>query len=286
MSEFYSAILELVCRTSTRLPEDVETALQRAAVREPGSSVGAAVMKSILDNLALARQRNLPLCQDTGTIHFFVEAPDDFPRRRFQEDARRAVVAATARGLLRQNCVDSVSGRNTGNNLGYVNPAFHWMESDRTGQTAGITLLLKGGGSENVGRQYTLPDSALGAGRDLEGVRKCVLDAVYSAQGMGCAPGILGVAIGGDRAGGCEEAKLQLLRPLGSVNPVPELAKLEQALLEQCNALGIGPMGLGGKSAVLGVNIGARTRHPASYFVTICYNCWCLRRRTIELNYA
>lgn len=286
MTDFYNPILELICKASTQLPADVEAALREAANREELGSTALAVMATILENIDLARDRHLPMCQDTGTIHFFVECADDFPRRRFRQDACRAVVEATARGVLRQNCVESLSGRNTGDNLGYVNPAFHWQECDRTDGMARVTVLLKGGGSENVGRQYTLPDEVLGAGRDLDGVRKCVLDAVYRAQGMGCAPGVVGVAIGGDRAGGCEEAKLQLLRPLGQRSESPQLARLEEELLRQANQMGIGPMGLGGKCTVLDVKIGCRSRHPASYFVTICYNCWCVRRQSTELRYA
>ena len=141
-----------------------------------------------------------------------------------------------------------------------------------------------------MSRQYSLPDAALGAGRDLEGVRKCILDAVQKIQGYGCAPGILGVCIGGDRATGYEVAKEQLLRPLdekrlqstavdGCRRGKP-LAALEQRLLREANFLGIGPMGLGGKTTLLGVKIAARPRVPASFFVTVAYMCWACRRQT------
>jgi fumarate hydratase class I len=134
-----------------------------------------------------------------------------------------------------------------------------------------------------MSRQYSLPDSALGAGRDLEGVRRCVLDAVHKAQGYGCAPGILGVCIGGDRAGGYAEAKHQLLRKLDDVNGCPELARLERRILKEANSMGIGPMGLGGKTTLLGVKIGSLPRVPASFFVTVAYLCWAARRQTVEL---
>ncbi len=276
--KLFTAMLQLITETSTELPQDVEAALAAAAENEAPGTPGAAVMRTIMENLQLGRQRRLPLCQDTGVIHFFVEAPEDFDRKVFRRAAEAAVVEATRRGLLRQNCVESVTGRNTGNNLGYVNPTFHWVEGDFT--KLKVTLLLKGGGSENVGCQYSLPDAKLGAGRDLAGVKKCILDAVFQAQGKGCAPGVIGVAIGGDRAGGCEEAKEQLLRPLGVRSANPALAQLEAQCLEDANALGIGPMGLGGKTTLLDVLIGERTRHPACYFVTVCYNCWCIRRRS------
>ena len=284
MTDFYPTLLELIIKASTELPEDVTTALKNQLAQETPSSNATSVLETLLENVRLAHERQLPLCQDTGTIHFFVTAPDDFPRRRFQADAERAVVEATRRGLLRQNCVESVTGHNTGNNLGYVNPTFHWEETDDASAPPKVTLLLKGGGSENVGIQYSLPDETLHAGRDLDGVKKCLLDAVYRAQGKGCAPGILGVCIGGDRAGGAEEAKRQLLRRIGDRSIDPTLAALEQEVLTKANALGIGPMGLGGKTTLLDVFIGARTRHPASFFVTVCYNCWCFRRQTMEIG--
>ena len=146
-----------------------------------------------------------------------------------------------------------------------------------------VALLMKGGGSENMSMQFSLPDATLGAGRDLEGVRRAVLAAVQHAQGFGCAPGILGVAIGGDRASGFEEAKLQLLRNLADTNPDPRLARLERRILREANTLGIGPMGLGGKTTLLAVKIGSRPRVPASFFVTVAYLCWAARRRILEM---
>ena len=158
----------------------------------------------------------------------------------------------------------------------------HYVEPKSARSAPVVTLLMKGGGSENMSRQYSLPDAALGAGRDLEGVRRCVLDAVQKAQGYGCAPGILGVCIGGDRACGFEEAKHQLLRSLDDSNADPELARLEKRVLKEANSLGIGPMGLGGKTTLLGVKIGSRPRVPASFFVTVAYLCWAARRQTVK----
>ena len=283
-TEWGRALLELLVKASTELPEDVASALEAGASQEAADSTGAAVMATIRENLALARERRLPLCQDTGTIHFYVTASEDFPRRAFRAAAEAAVVEATRLGVLRQNCVESLTGHNTGNNLGYVNPTYHWEEAPEGRKGAEVTVLLKGGGSENVGIQYTLPDGALGAGRDLEGVRKCLLDAVFRAQGKGCAPGILGVCIGGDRAGGAEEAKRQLLRRIGERSNVPGIAQLEREVLAAANSLGIGPMGLGGATTLLDVFIACRTRHPACYFVSVAYNCWCCRRQTATLS--
>jgi fumarate hydratase class I len=152
-------------------------------------------------------------------------------------------------------------------------------------------LQLKGGGCENVSTQYDLPNTQLNAGRDLEGVRRVVLDAVNKAQGLGCAPGVLGIAIGGDRGASYIKSKQQLLRPLEDTNPDPDLAKLEDRLLEESNELGIGPMGFGGKTTVMGVKIGTMHRLPASYFVSIAYMCWANRRASLrvigeEVTYA
>ena len=144
--------------------------------------------------------------------------------------------------------------------------------------------MLKGGGCENVGAQYSLPNSALGAGRDLAGVRKVVLDAVHKAQGQGCAPGILGVAIGGDRGSAYYASKETLFRSMDETNPEPELAALEERLTDEANQLGIGPMGFGGKTTVLGTKITSLNRLPASYFVTISYMCWAYRRRKMILQ--
>ena len=275
-------LLSLVVKTSIDLPHDVETALERALTLSENGSGEASALRTMLSNAAMAREKRMPICQDTGTLMFVVEASSTLKRNVFQEAAEWAVAEATRLGVLRQNCVNSLTGKNTGNNLGIGSPVVHWHETD--GAVSRVTLMLKGGGSENMGIQYSLPDSTLGAGRNLEGVRRCVLDAVHRAQGQGCAPGILGVCIGGDRATGYVESKLQLLRKIGRRSPEPELAELEERLLKEANSLGIGAMGFGGRTTLLDVFIGWRCRLPASYFVSISYMCWCCRRQTMELT--
>ncbi len=275
-------LLSLVVKTSIDLPHDVETALERALTLSENGSGEASALRTMLSNAAMAREKRMPICQDTGTLMFVVEASSTLKRKAFQEAAEWAVAEATRLGVLRQNCVNSLTGKNTGNNLGVGSPVVHWHETD--GTVSRVTLMLKGGGSENMGIQYSLPDSTLGAGRNLEGVRRCVLDAVHRAQGQGCAPGILGVCIGGDRATGYVESKLQLLRKIGERSPEPELAELEERLLKEANSLGIGAMGFGGRTTLLDVFIGWRCRLPASYFVSISYMCWCCRRQTMELT--
>ena len=234
------------------------------------------ILDTILENVRLARKRRVPLCQDTGTLAFYVDAA--LRRKVTPERIREAVRLATAKGYLRKNCIDPITGASYDDNCGEGAPVIHYEAAK-----SGVTLILKGGGSENMSRQYSLPDESLGASRDLEGVRKCILDAVVKALGYGCAPGILGVCIGGDRATGYEVAKQQLLRPLDHSSSNPQLAKFERDILADANSLGIGPMGLGGNTTLLGVKIASRARLPASFFVTVAYMCWACRRKTLPI---
>lgn len=269
---------DLLTRVSTELPADIREAITGALHGEKPGSSAADILEKLEKNTELALSCSRPICQDTGTIQVFVHPGKDFRYGEFLSDLAEAVRAVTARGQLRANCVRALSGRNSGDNTGEGSPAVHWLEPVEGGTE--VTILLKGGGSENMSCQYSLPDQRLGAGRDAEGVRRCVLDALTRIQGQGCAPGIIGVAIGGDRAGGYEAAKEQLLRKIGERSPEPCLAALEERLLAEVNALGIGPMGLGGRTTLLEVFLKELTRHPASFFVTIAYNCWCCRRHS------
>ena len=239
-------------------------------------------MNIILTNIDKAKLKSAPLCQDTGSILFFVKAPRDFDQLAFEKAARDAVAEATAKGYLRQNSVDSITGKNTGNNLGPGSPSIHFHQ--HRGTRVDVRLILKGGGCENVGAQYSLPDIRVNANRDLDGVRKVILDAVVQAQGKGCGPGILGVCIGGDRATGYLHSKEQLLQKMDDVNPDPPLAALEKDIVVSANKLGVGPMGFGGATTLLGCKIGALNRLPASYFVSISYMCWAYRRQGYVLN--
>ena len=268
-------ILGLIERTSTTLPDDVLAALGRAARREGRASRARVVLDTILENVRIASAQGTPLCQDTGTLSFYVSS--SLRRKVSPQTIAKAVARATERGLLRQNTIDSVTGRSVASNVCPGAPVVHYVDD---GENA-VSLLMKGGGSENMSVQFSLPDAALGAGRDLEGVRRCLLAAVHKAQGFGGAPGILGVCVGGDRASAFAEAKRQLFRRLDDENAVPELAKLEKRVLREANSLGIGPMGLGGKTTLLGVKIGALPRVPASFFVTVAYLCWAARRGRI-----
>ena len=280
--EIEEKIAGLIRRTSSRLSADVLQALAAAIRREAKGSSARMILETLVQNAALARRKGTPMCQDTGTLTFFV---DERLRGLVTPAAvKKAVAFATEKGWLRRNTIDSVSGRSINSNTCDGAPVIHYVPAKSRRAAPAVTLLMKGGGSENMSRQYSLPDAALGAGRDLEGVRRCVLDAVHKAQGYGCAPGILGVCVGGDRACGFEEAKHQLLRRLDDTNRDPALARLEKRLVKEANALGIGPMGLGGKTTVLGVKIGSRPRVPASFFVTVAYLCWAARRQTMRFG--
>ncbi len=284
MRNLKANLLELIRRTSAELPEDVFRAVDAGATAEEAGTTGGYAMDIIVKNIGLARRKSQPLCQDTGSILFFVKAPVGLDQLAFESAAKAAVADATAKGYLRQNSVDSVSGKNSGNNLGPGSPTLHFHQ--RRGKSLDVRLILKGGGCENVGAQYSLPDTRLDANRDLAGVRKVVLDAVLQAQGRGCSPGILGVCIGGDRATGYLHSKEQLLRTLEDVHPDAALAALEKAIVQTANTLGIGPMGFGGKTTLLGCKVGALNRLPASFFVSISYMCWAYRRQGFQLSDA
>jgi fumarate hydratase class I len=283
MEDLTPAFLELVRRTATDLPPDVEDALVAARDLEESGSTAFGVLETILENVKLARDMSTPICQDTGTPLFFVRYPEGVSSRKLRKQIRAAVETATEKVFLRPNAVDSITGVNSGNNLGdEAFPTIHFEEVE--GNKIIVDLILKGGGCENVSAQYSLPNSSLGAGRDLEGVRKVVLDTVLQAQGKGCAPGVLGVAIGGDRGSSYAGSKGALLRMLTDENPEPSLNELEKQLLEESNLLGIGPMGLGGKSTVVGVKIKGMHRLPASFYVSVAYMCWAHRRRRMVVE--
>lgn len=273
------AIVELIKRTSCELAPDVIDAIRKAHATEATGSSAKNVYEMILKNIDLAKEKSVPICQDTGTNIYYVTLPTGVSLREIEKIIRDATVEATEKSILRPNTVDSLTGKNTGNNLGTMAPYVHFDEWDK--DEIEIKLIMKGGGSENVSTQYKLPDAALKAGRDLDGVYRCVVDAVNKAQGQGCAPGILGIGIGGDRATSMMVAKKQIFRKLTDKNDNADLQKLEDRLLTNLNTLGIGPMGFGGKTTVLGVKVGHLHRLPASFFVSIAYMCWAARRHTL-----
>ena len=282
MQVLLDSLIELIRRTSAEIPDDVQQAMLAALEREKKGTIAESALKIIERNVELARQKSQPICQDTGSVLFYVDGPAGLDQIALEATVRDAVKEATRRGYLRQNSVDSLTGKNDGTNLGPGAPTLHFHQH-RSPDTH-VRLILKGGGCENVGAQYSLPDEKLKADRGLDGCRRAILDAVLQAQGKGCGPGILGVCIGGDRATGYEFSKRQFLRLIPDRNPVPEFDRLEQDVLNTANELGIGPMGFGGRTTLLGVKIGALNRLPASFFVSVSYMCWAYRRQGVVLD--
>lgn len=271
------AFVEIIRKTSAELPQDVVDALEAGKEQEVPESRADYALGIIEKNITLAKKKSQPLCQDTGSVLFFVNYPMKIDSDELSRLIRSAVTAATKKGYLRQNSVDALTGANDGTNVGPGTPTLHlhaWKKP-----TFDIRLILKGGGCENVGAQYSLPDARVGAGRDIKGVKRCVLDAVFQAQGKGCGPGILAVAIGGDRATGYLATKEQFLRKMKDKNSNPQLAQLEEEVTRESNELGIGPMGFGGKTTILATKATALNRVPASFFVSVSYMCWAYRRQ-------
>lgn len=279
---FRDSVLELIRITSTQLPPDIVKAMEDAKNNEDPGSPAQNVLSFMLDNAKLAEKNATPICQDTGTNIYLITIPEGVSMRRVENLIIEATRQATELSLLRPNSVDSVTGKNTGDNTGIMAPFLHFEEWDEP--AIKISLALKGGGCENVSDQYKLPDTRLKAERNIDGVYRCVVDAINNAQGLGCAPGVVGIGIGGDRATGMLMAKQQLFRKLEDKNPDPELSELEAKLYRDLNTMGIGPMGFGGKTTALGVKVGAAHRLPASFFVSISYMCWADRRHSMTFR--
>jgi fumarate hydratase, class I len=280
-----SSLLELITQTSTNLPPDVRAAMATAMKQEQPQTQASQAMSIIATNIDMAQEEEGAICQDTGMPTFFVHTPVGVNQLEIAKSIRAATAEATRRGKLRPNSVDSLTGKNSGDNLGAGTPVIHFEQWEN--DEIEVKLLLKGGGCENKNIQYSLPCTLehLGrADRTLEGVRKCLLHAVWQAQGQGCAPGAIGVCIGSDRAHGYALAKGELFRYLDDANPVPELAKLEAEVMEQANTLGVGPMGFGGRVSLIGCKITAANRLPASFFVSVAYDCWAFRRLGVTLD--
>ncbi len=285
MEHFKQSMLELIVDTSTNLPPDVRRALARAQLREEAGTRAALALDTIADNVLSAEADQGPICQDTGMPTFEIHTPVNCNQLALERDIREAVAEATRLGKLRTNSVDSLTGVNSGDNLGPGTPVIHFHQWER--DDIEVRLILKGGGCENKNIQYSLPMELEGlgkVGRDLDGVRKCVMHAVYQAQGHGCAAGVVGVSVGGDRTSGYQHAKEQLFRSLDDVNPAAELRDLEQYVMDNANELGIGTMGFGGAVTLLGCKVGVQNRLPASFFVSVAYNCWAFRRQGVTID--
>ncbi len=279
------SLVELITQTATNLPPDVREAMGVAIREETPGTQSSQALSVIAANIDMAAEDQGPICQDTGMPTFYVHTPVGVNQMVLKKAIRAAVAEATRRGKLRPNSVDSLTGKNTGDNLGVETPVIHFEQWEQ--DEIEVKLILKGGGCENKNIQYSLPAELehLGrADRNLEGVRKAILHAVWQAQGQGCAPGAVGVCIGSDRAHGYDLAKTELFRTLDDVNPVPELARLEAEILDEANRLGVGAMGFGGNTSLIGCKITAANRLPASFFVSVAYECWAFRRLGVRLD--
>src|ERR671922_2711652 len=285
LPHFFDSMVELVTRTSTDLPPDVRAAMGLALRSEEPSTRAGQALTVIAQNIDQAESCEGPICQDTGMPTFEVKVPLGSNQIWMRRQIREAVAEATRRGKLRPNSVDSLTGENSGDNLGPGTPIIHFEQWER--DAIEVKLILKGGGCENMNAQYSLPAELAHLGRadrTIEGVRKCILHAVWAAQGKGCAPGAVGVCIGGDRTSGYVHAKEQLFRTLDDVNRDPRLAELEASIMGEVNKLGIGAMGFGGRVSLIGCKVGALNRLPASFFVSVAYDCWAFRRLGVILD--
>ena len=287
MQFIQESLIKLITETSTNLPPDVRQAMSWALGREAPKTQSSLALNVIASNIDMAEEDENPICQDTGMPTFLIKTPVGFNQIVFRNEVRKAIQEATRRGKLRPNSVDSITGKNSGDNLGPGTPVIHFEQWEK--EDVEVRLILKGGGCENKNIQYTVPcqlDHLGRADRTLEGVHKCILHGVWQAQGQGCSPGAVGVCIGGDRTAGYEHAKQQLFRPLDDTNPDPQLARMEQQIMEEANRLGVGTMGFGGNVSLIGCKIGALNRLPASFFVSVAYDCWAFRRLGVRLDAA
>ena len=285
MDAFFDSMVTLIIKTSTDLPPDVRAAMRIAMNEEPEGSRAAQALAIIGQNIDQAAGGEGAICQDTGMPTFEVKTPVGADQIWMKHQIRNAIAEATRRGKLRPNSVDSLTGENSGDNLGPGTPIIHFEQWEH--DEVEVKLILKGGGCENMNAQYSLPSELphLGrADRTLEGVRKCILHAVWNAQGKGCAPGAVGVCVGGDRTSGYVNAKEQLFRSLDDVNSDSRLADLEAEVMRTINTLGVGPMGFGGRVSLIGCKVGTLNRLPASFFVSVAYDCWAFRRLGVVLN--
>ncbi len=269
-------LVDLIRRTSTTLPPDVEAALRTARDGEPEGSLARRTVSLMLENAEEARRFASPICADVGTLHFDVEHGPDHPARAVERAVVDAMQEAARLARLRPDEGRLLPRATAPGGGTAAAPDIRLHERAQPGLR--VRLVMDGRGAQDVGASYSLPDATLGAGCDLDGVRRCVLDSVQRSKGFCCAPGTIGVGVADDRESALVAARDQLLRRLDDANPDPALAALEAELVPALDGLGIGPMGLGGRTTVLGVKVGAPAAMRPSACVAVAFMCWAFRR--------
>ncbi|MEM4721484.1 MAG: fumarate hydratase [Candidatus Methanomethylicaceae archaeon] len=257
----------------TELPADVERRLREALRRESGLS--KMIMEAIIENIEYAKERHLPICQDTGILEFFVRCSEG--HEVIREKITEAVKRATEEVPLRANTVNPFTRENEGRNLGRFHPIVHFEGVGKEPDVVEMDIIAKGAGSENVSASFMLDPT-----QGTDGIKEAVLQTVIKAGAKPCPPIVVGVGVGGSLERSAYFAKKALLRPLDHKNPDENLAKLEEELLTMVNALEIGPMGFGGKTTAMGVLLEWGHCHTASLPVSVNIQCWALRRISLE----
>jgi fumarate hydratase subunit alpha len=268
----------LISLAVTELPKDVQSRIKKAYDEEQ-SAIGKTQLKTILENIDLAENLKLPMCQDTGIFSFYVRVGCKFPGTGvIEESLIRALRRATTEIPLRPNVVHPLNRANSGDNTGLRVPHIEW-ELDKNIDFVEITAFPKGAGSENM-----CAFKMLKPGEGVLGVKKFVIDTVVEAGGQPCPPIIVGVGIGGTADVVMGLAKRALIDPLDEQNPDQEIASLERELLNLINETGIGPQGLGGKYTALGVKILHSYCHTASLPAACAIQCWAARKSSARVS--
>jgi fumarate hydratase subunit alpha len=277
-NEVVDAVKNIILHCGTDLPQDTYDALKEAMENEK-SPVAKEVIRQILENADIAKDEKRPLCQDTGLAVFFVKVGEDVKIKGglLKDAINEGTEKGYKEGYLRASTCEPFSRANLKDTVGYNLPAIIHFDLV-AGDKIEIEYAAKGGGSENVSRARVFPPAA-----GKEGIINYVKEVISDAGGNPCPPITVGVGIGGTFEKACISSKHALFRDLGSVNPDPEMAELEETILEEINKLGIGAMGMGGTKTALAVHIEANPCHIASLPVSVNVQCHSSRHTHITI---
>jgi fumarate hydratase class I len=273
--KLHDGIIELYRKVAISVPPDIEDAIRKGLSSEEDDGAKKA-LSDILDTIRRSRQESRTPCGDSGIPIFKVKVPRGLSHLEITKTIREATAIATRKVPLGPCAVDVLTGENSGDNTGIGFPVIYFEEVQD--DTLTIDLMLRAAECEHYSRIYKLPLEELQAGRNLEGVEKCIVDVVKTAAGKGCPPYSIGVGIGAARDQVAVLAVRQLFRKLPDSSEHPAVSELENRLLKELNGLGIGPLGAGGKTTALGVKVGVNHRHSDSYLVDVSLACWANRR--------